>query len=170
MTGASVSEVEACIPALRRYAWALLRHREDADDLVHDCLVRAFDKLHTKREDTDTRAWMFAILHNLFVSQHRRRKVRAQEPLTEAHENAQGVPAAQADKLMWRDMLRALERLPAEQRDVVLMVSVEDLSYAEAATVLGVPIGTVMSRLARGREKLRECTDAGPRPALRRVK
>jgi len=72
--------------------------------------------------------------------------------------------------LLWRDMLRALERLPEEQRSVVLLVSVEDLSYAEAAAVLGIPIGTVMSRLARGRERLREYTGTEPRPTLRRVK
>jgi len=166
-----VSRIEQCIPALRRYAWALLRSRNDADDLVHDCLVRALDKLHTKRDGADVRAWLFTIMHNLFVSDYRRRKNRAHaESLGDVHENAASLRPNQDDALLWRDMLRALDHLPEEQRSVVLLVSVEDLSYAETAAVLGVPIGTVMSRLARGRERLREYTETGVRPSLRRAK
>src|SRR4051812_50118906 len=76
-----LTRIEGCIPALRRYAAALLRNREDADDLVHDCLVRALDKLHTRRDEADVRAWLFAIMHNLFISQLRRAKARpAGEP------------------------------------------------------------------------------------------
>ena len=168
-----LTRIEGCIPALRRYATALLRNREDADDLVHDCLVRALDKLHTRRDDADVRAWLFAIMHNLFISQLRRAKARpAGEPLDESHEAAVSMRPDQESGLHWRDMIRALNRLPVEQRTVVLLVSVEDLSYAEAASVLGIPIGTVMSRLARGRERLRQLTDSGDeiRPALRRVK
>jgi RNA polymerase sigma-70 factor (ECF subfamily) len=170
-TSGVLTRIEESIPALRRYAWALLRHREDADDLVHDCLVRALDKLHTRREDADVRAWLFTIMHNLFVSQHRRRRARpVSEPLDESHEAAASLRPDQEDGLHWRDLLEGLARLPEEQRSVVLLVSVEDLSYAETASVLGVPIGTVMSRLARGREKLRLYTDSNVRPALRRVK
>ena len=167
-----LTRIEACIPALRRYAAALLRNREDADDLVHDCLVRALDKLHTRREDADIRAWLFAIMHNLFISQLRRAKTRpAGEPLDETHDAAMSVRADQESSLHWRDLVRGLNRLPVEQRTVVLLISVEDLSYAEAAAVLGIPIGTVMSRLARGRERLRVMLDEGEvRPALRRVK
>lgn len=166
-----LARIEACVPALRRYAWTLTRDRDDADDLVHDCLVRALDKLHTRRDDADVRAWLFTILHNLFVSQHRRRRTRSGTvPLTEDHENAATIPATQEDRLAWRDLLRGLDRLPEEQRSVLLLVSVEDLSYAETAQVLGIPIGTVMSRLARGRDRLREYTGAEPRASLRRVK
>ncbi len=167
-----LTRIEACIPALRRYASALLRNREDADDLVHDCLVRALDKLHTRRDDADTRAWLFAIMHNLFISQLRRAKVRpAGEPLDETHEAAVSVRADQESGLYWRDLVRGLNRLPVEQRTVILLISVEDLSYAEAAAVLNIPIGTVMSRLARGRERLRVMLDEDAvRPALRRVK
>jgi len=133
--------------------------------------VRALDKLRTRREDADIRAWLFTILHNVFVSQHRRQRVRAgTTALDDEIANTVSHPATQDDNLAWRDMLRALDRLPEEQRSVVLLVSVEDLSYAETAAVLGVPIGTVMSRLARGREKLREYTGAETRPPLRRVK
>jgi RNA polymerase sigma factor (sigma-70 family) len=169
----TLTRIEACIPALRRYAAALLRNREDADDLVHDCLVRALAKLHTRRDDADVRAWLFAIMHNLFVSQLRRAKARpAGESLDETHEAAMSLRPDQENSLQWRDLIRALNALPVEQRSVVLLVSVEDLSYAEAASVLGIPIGTVMSRLARGRERLRQMTEGGEevRPALRRVK
>src|SRR5215218_911959 len=121
-----ILRIEQCIPALRRYAWALLRNQDDADDLVHDCLVRALGKLHTRRDDADVRAWLFTILHNLFVSQHRRRKIRpTTEALTEAHDGAASLRPSQEDGLLWRDMLRGLERLPEEQRSVVLLISVE---------------------------------------------
>jgi RNA polymerase sigma-70 factor (ECF subfamily) len=167
-----LTRIEDCIPALRRYATALLRNREDADDLVHDCLVRALDKLHTRRDDADIRAWLFAIMHNLFVSQLRRGRTRPSgDPLDETHEATLGVRPDQENNLHFRDLVTALSKLPVEQRSVVLLVSVEDLSYAEAASVLGIPIGTVMSRLARGRERLRQLTDENAvRPALRRVK
>jgi len=166
-----LARIETCIPALRRYAAALLRNREDADDLVHDCLVRALDKLHTRRDEADVRAWLFAIMHNLFISQLRRAKVRpAGDPIDDAPQAATSVRADQESGLHWRDLIRALNQLPVEQRSVVLLVSVEDLSYAETAQVLGIPIGTVMSRLARGRERLRQLTgDGETRPALRRV-
>jgi RNA polymerase sigma-70 factor, ECF subfamily len=167
-----LTRIEACIPALRRYAAALLRNRDDADDLVHDCLVRALDKLHTRREDADVRAWLFAIMHNLFISQLRRAKARpAGEPLDETHEAALSLRPDQESSLQWRDLIRGLNALPVEQRSVILLVSVEDLSYADAATVLGIPVGTVMSRLARGRERLRQLTEEEEaRPVLRRVK
>jgi len=173
MTASGVlTRIEACIPALRRYAAALLRNREDADDLVHDCLVRALDKLHTRRDEADIRAWLFTIMHNLFISQLRRAKVRpAGEPLDESHEASVSIRADQESSLHWRDLVRGLNRLPVEQRTVILLISVEDLSYAEAAAVLGIPIGTVMSRLARGRERLRVMLEEDDvRPALRRVK
>jgi RNA polymerase sigma-70 factor, ECF subfamily len=166
-----LSQIEASVPALRRYAEGLLRSRDEADDLVHDCLVNALDKMHTKRDAGDVRTWLFTILHNLFISQLRRRRSRPQpEALDEIHEAAHSQRPFQEDGLQWRDLLRDLERLPDEQRSVVLLVSVEDLSYAEAAAVLGVPLGTVMSRLARGRERLRQLANTEQRPALRRVK
>jgi len=166
-----LARIEACIPALRRYAVALLRRRDEADDLVHDCLARALDKLHTRREEADIRAWLFTIMHNLFISQTRRRRSRpAPESLDDSHESNTGLRATQEDALLWRDLQRGLAMLPDDQRSVLLLISIEDLSYAEAAQVLGVPIGTVMSRLARAREKLREYTGQPGRPALRRVK
>jgi RNA polymerase sigma-70 factor (ECF subfamily) len=167
-----LSKIEDCIPALRRYALALLRDRQDADDLVHDCLVRALDKLHTRRDDADIRAWLFTIMHNLFVSQRRRARRRPDTEALEhsADEDAFGAPADQENGLRWKELLQVLNSLPEDQRAVILLVSIEDLSYAEAARVLGVPIGTVMSRLARGRERMRQLAQEAGRPPLRRVK
>ncbi len=163
--------MEACIPALRRYAWALLRDRQEADDLVHDCLLRALDRLHTRRSDAELRPWLFAIMHNLFVSRTRRARVRSgTERLDAWHEATLGHAPTQEDQLRWKDLVRAVGELPEEQRAVLLLVSVEDLSYAEAARVLGVPIGTVMSRLSRARERLRRITEGEPAIPLRRVK
>ena len=162
------SAMEACIPALRRYASALLRSRQDADDLVHDCLVRAIERLHTRREDVDIRVWLFAIMHNLFVSQLRKATVRRRAAQSNEGEDV-GQKPDQEDRLHWRDLIQGLNSLPEEQRAVLLLVSVENLSYAEVARVVGIPIGTVMSRLARGRERLRQLTGHEARPVLRRV-
>jgi RNA polymerase sigma-70 factor (ECF subfamily) len=169
MTGV-LSRIEASIPALRRYAGALLRSGQDADDLVHDCLVRAMDRLHTLQREDDLRPWLFSIMHNLFVSQRRRARRFPDHEVTGALRNRDGVPAAQEDRLRWRDLERCLDNLPEEQRIVLLLVSLEDLTFSEVAQSLGVPIGTVMSRLARGRERLRVMMDETERPSLRRVK
>src|SRR4029077_12748217 len=116
MTASGVlSQIEGCIPSLRRYAAALLRNREDADDLVHDCLVRALDKLHTRRDEADIRAWLFAIMHNLFISQLRRARARpAGEPLDETHEASMSIRPDQESSLLWLDLLRGLNQLPVE--------------------------------------------------------
>jgi RNA polymerase sigma-70 factor (ECF subfamily) len=168
---AELAQVQDCIPALRRYAMALLRNRDEADDLVHDCLVRALDKLHTRHDEADMRAWLFTIMHNLFVSQLRRRRTRpTPESLDESHEAAVHINPNQENGLHWRDLLRGLDQLPPDHRSVLLLVSVEDLSYAQTAAVLGVPVGTVMSRLSRARERLRQLTGQEARPMLRRVK
>lgn len=167
-----LSSVEDCIPALRRYACALLNSPQDADDLVHDTLVRALDKLHTRRKDGEVRPWLFAIMHNLFVSQLRKGRVGSwiARP-DQADPGGLAAPAGQEHRLRWGDLLCALKSLPFEQRTVVVLVSIEDMSYAEVSRVLGIPIGTVMSRLSRGRERLRELTEgAETRPCLRRVK
>ena len=140
------------IPRLRRYARALAGDRDAADDLVQDTLERAWSKLHLYRRGTDLRAWLFTVMHNINVNQ-----LRAARPTTlldeELPELAQ--PARETDALVLRDLDAAIRRLPHEQREVLLLVALEDMSYEEAAGTLGIPIGTVMSRLARAREKLR---------------
>jgi len=140
------------IPRLRRYARALAGERTAADDLVQDTLERAWSKLHLYRRGTDLRAWLFTVMHNVYVNQ--RRAARSSTPLDEEMpELAQ--PARETDTLVLRDLDAAIRRLPPDQREVLLLVALEDMSYAEAAEALGIPIGTVMSRLARAREKLR---------------
>jgi RNA polymerase sigma-70 factor (ECF subfamily) len=166
-----MANMEACIPSLRRYARALLRNRDEVDDLVHDCLVRALDQLHTRREDGDLRAWLFTIMHNLFISRVRRNKRRGQlVSLDETGDDRFGTPATQDGHMQGRDLLRALDALSEEQRSVLLLVTVEDLSYAEVARVLNIPIGTVMSRLSRARERLRGLMEGEVPPTLRRIK
>jgi RNA polymerase sigma factor (sigma-70 family) len=157
VTGTGTVEViESCIPALRRYAGALLRDRQDVDDLVHDCLVRALDRLHTRRDDGEMRPWLFAIMHNLYVSRVRRRQTRGEaEPLDDVAESSVGVGARQEAHVETREVMAAVRRLPEDLRGVLLLVTVEDLSYAETARVLDIPIGTVMSRLSRARERIR---------------
>jgi RNA polymerase sigma-70 factor (ECF subfamily) len=142
----------ALIPRLRRYAHALVGERAAADDLVQDTLERAWSKLHLYRRGTDLRAWLFTVMHNVHVN--RLRAARPTDPLEdEMPELAQR--ATQGDALLVRDLDRAVAALPEGQRQVLLLVALEDLSYEETARVLDIPIGTVMSRLARAREKLR---------------
>ncbi len=168
--------VEPLIPGLRRYARALLRDASAADDLVQDCLERAVTRWHQRRGDGDARSWLYAILHNLAVSEMRRTSRRTPHlALDEERATDPGAAPTQEDGLHHRALLDALGSLPEDQRAALLLVSVEDLSYADAARVLGVPIGTVMSRIARAREKLRRAIDEGRTipaegPQLRRVK
>lgn len=165
--------LEPHIPALRRFARALLREPDAADDLVQECLLRAISRLHQQREEGGRRAWLFAILHNLFVGGRRTLRRHGGPPLPLQDEDGpQALPAgrgAAEDRLVLQDVLLGLKTLNEEQRVVLLLVGVEDLSYEEAARVTGVPVGTVMSRLSRGRERLRQFLEGdavGPqRPA-----
>ncbi|MCA6098329.1 RNA polymerase sigma factor [Bradyrhizobium australafricanum] len=154
--------VEPLIPALRRYARALVRDHAAADDLVQDCLERAVIHWEQRRSD-NPRPWLFAILHNLAINQFRRATVHGVHvAIDETNEGSFGQEAAQEHKVMYRDVMAKLARLPHDQRAVLLLVGVEDLSYADAAKVLGVPIGTVMSRLARARERLHHELEGTP--------
>jgi RNA polymerase sigma-70 factor (ECF subfamily) len=152
------SLIEAHIPGLRRFACGLLRgDRQGADDLVQDCLERAVSRWHLRRAEGDVRGWLYTILYNRFLSEkHRQGRRGVPDALLEVAEaELPGVDGGQGWALEHRDLLRAFAALPEEQRSVVLLIGVEDLSYQQAARVLGVPIGTVMSRLSRGRERLR---------------
>ena len=154
------------IPRLRRYARALVGDRATADDLVQDTLERAWAKLHLYRRGTDLRAWLFTVMHNVHVN-----RVRATRPTDliedEMPELAQRAPPG--DTLLVRDLDRAITRLPAEQRAVLLLVTLEEMSYDEVARTLGIPIGTVMSRLSRAREKLRSLMLGQPASAKLKV-
>jgi len=141
------------IPRLRRYARALVGDRAASDDLVQDTLERAWTKLHLYRRGTDLRAWLFTVMHNVHVN-----RVRAMRPTDPIEDDMPELAqrATQDDALVVRDLDRAISTLPVAQREVLLLVALEDLSYEETARVRGIPIGTVMSRLARAREKLRD--------------
>lgn len=157
------------IPRLRRYARALLGERAAADDLVQDTLERAWSRLSQWRAGSDMRAWLFGIMHNLRVDQLRRPGL----PTHSIDEGDFDLPTrpTQADKLEVRDIESALSCLPDEQREVLLLVALEEMPYAEIALTLGVPVGTVMSRLSRGRERLRTIMDGGqPATKLRVVR
>ncbi len=140
------------IPRLRRYARALVGDRASADDLVQDTLERAWAKLHLYRRGTDLRAWLFTVMHNVHVNKVRATRVTdtLEDELPELAQRA-----SQGDALLVRDLDRAIARLPTEQRSVLLLVTLEEMSYEEVSHALGIPIGTVMSRLSRAREKLR---------------
>jgi RNA polymerase sigma-70 factor (ECF subfamily) len=147
--------IAAEIPALRRYARALVRDTAGADDLVQECLTRALDKLALWREGTNLRAWLFTILRNQYVNQIRRSvRTGVTVELDETWPPLR-LPSTQDKRLELRDLDRALSQLPEEQRAVILLVGLEDMSYDEVSEVLGVPVGTVRSRLSRGRLALR---------------
>lgn len=147
-------QITSCIPRLRRYARALTGERALADDLVQDTLERAWGRLHMWRRGTDLRAWLFSIMHNLYVNQAISRQGRTNVSFDIAVLDLP-VPATQEERLLIRELLAAVGRIPDEQREVILLVGLEQMSYQEVAEVLGIPIGTVMSRLSRGRERLR---------------
>jgi RNA polymerase sigma-70 factor (ECF subfamily) len=147
------------IPRLRRYARALSGDRYSADDLVQDTLERAWNKYHLWRPGSDLRAWLFAIMHNVFVNQMRSRRLELEQPMEDPP--APQVRATQADAIELADLERALNRLSAEHREVLLLVAVEQMKYEEVASTLDIPVGTVMSRLSRARERLRQLIEGG---------
>jgi len=150
------------VPRLRRYARALAGNRADADDLVQDTLERAWSRAGLWRGVSDMRGWLFSIMHNLHVDGVRRPRVATQAMDDDTPEIA--VAPTQGERLAVLDLQAAIDLLPIEQKEIVLLVALEDMSYAEVASTLGIPIGTVMSRLSRGRERLRALMDGRAAP------
>ncbi len=153
------------VAGLRRYARALIGNATDAEDLVQESLARALGRLKPWRPVRDLRAYLFAVLHNLYIDEYRAKRAA---PPTVDIDNVLHHPSAPPDqdrRLELRDLARSLGYLPPEQREVVLLVGLEGLSYAEVAQVLDIPIGTVMSRLSRARRHLRELVEARRMPA-----
>lgn len=144
------------IPHLRRYARALTKDVDKADDLVQECLTKAIGNESKWRAGSNLRSWLFAILHNQFIDNVRRNAVR---PNLVSIDNNNidhiSTPPAQEARLELRELEQALFELPEDQRSVILLVGVEGLTYADAAEIVGVPVGTVRSRLSRAREALR---------------
>lgn len=156
------------LPRLRRYARALASNRDDADDLVQDTLERAWAKSSLWHGVADMRAWLFGIMHNLHVDGVRRPRLPT-VPLDAQDLPETLVPPAQGERLAVLDLQAALDRLPAEQKEIILLVALEDMAYADIAQTLGIPIGTVMSRLSRGRERLRALMEGRDEPARLKV-
>lgn len=156
------------IPQLRRYARALTEDYTAAEDLVQDTLERAWRRIGLWRSGSDLRAWLFTIMHNVYVNQLKGNPRKHSYPVEHAEADL-SVTATQEERLELRDLNKALLRLSNEQREVVLLVGLEEMSYDEAAKILGVPVGTVMSRLSRGREQLRKMMHGGGATAQLKV-
>lgn len=163
--------IVACIPSLRRYARGLVSDRDRADDLVQDTLERAWSSFSMWQKRSHIRAWMFGIMHNRFIDDLRAQKNR---PEDYADDDPPDIPQRplQTDVLELRDLDKLLQQLPSNHREVLLLIGLEELSYEEVATVLGVPVGTVMSRLSRARARLREELQGRttPQTKIQRVK
>ena len=148
------------IPRLRRYARALLRDRDAADDLVQDCLERALLRLESWRVGESPRRWLFTIMHHLFIDHVRKVNRRGEAALLPLDaDEALSAPGMQAESVASREIVDALQAISPDRRAALVMVGIEGFSYAEAATMLGIPAGTLMSRIARGREELRALLD-----------
>jgi RNA polymerase sigma-70 factor, ECF subfamily len=150
--------------ALRRYALVLTRDADQAEDLVQETLVRAMAAARTWQPGRDVRSWLLAILHNAHVSRQRRRRVEAATAAELEWTTPTAVPPAQPGRVQLGRTLQALMTLPEEQREVLVLVAFEGLAYKDAAEVLGIPVGTLMSRLGRAREALRAATGHGRDP------
>lgn len=158
------------IPQLRRYARALTGDYTAAEDLVQDTLERAWKRIGLWRLGSDLRAWLFTIMHNLHVNQLNADS-RQQGQLSEQATLDLSVRPTQEDRLELSDLNKALRRLSNEQREVLLLVGLEQMSYEEVAKALGIPIGTVMSRLSRGRDQLRAMMEgSSAAPQLKVIK
>ncbi len=154
--------VEPHIPSLRRYAMVLLRYDEDrSDDLVQDCLVRAMSKWHLWRRPGNLRAWLFTILHNIYVNEVQKAATRPNVIELQEYLPGISVPPEQGDGLALREVAQSMQRLPDEQKQILLLVGLEGFSYEEAAQITDVPEGTVKSRLSRARRKLRDMLEDG---------
>lgn len=166
----SPADIAALVPRLRRYAVALVGSVPDADDLVQDCVEKALVHRASLREADRLYSWMLAILHNQHVAGRRRWMRRGPEVAVEEMADALALSAPPADRTAVRDLVRAMARLPEEQRQVLLLNALEGFSYREMAEALDIPLGTVMSRLARGRERLRVLLEGGEQKVVRRIK
>jgi RNA polymerase sigma-70 factor (ECF subfamily) len=165
-----LDEIEGCIPALRRYARALTRSVDRADDLVQDCIERALRKQGLFRPTGPLQGWLFTILLNVYRNSARHQRRRGDDVQIESLAVEPSTPAPQPGRIALNEMSRAIDLLPDDQREALLLVVLEGLSYAEAAEILKIPAGTLMSRLSRARSALRALTGTEQEPRLRTVK
>jgi RNA polymerase sigma-70 factor, ECF subfamily len=165
-----LDEIEKSVPALRRYARALTRNADRADDLVQDCLERAINKRGLWTPTGTLQGWLFRILLNLWRNEARTQRRRGEHVPFDGLLVEPSVAAPQPGRIALAEMSRAIDKLADEQREALLLVVLEGMSYEEAASVLQIPIGTLMSRLGRARAALRVLTGANDEPRLRSVK
>jgi RNA polymerase sigma-70 factor (ECF subfamily) len=165
-----LDEIEATVPALRRYARALTRNADRADDLVQDCLERAIRKRNLFTPTGPVQAWLFRMLINIWRNDLRFERRRGDQIPIDSLIAEPSVAPAQPGRIALSEMSRAIDRLPDDQREALLLVVLEGLSYHDAAAALGIPDGTLMSRLSRARAALRALTGAGDEPRLRSIK
>jgi len=156
-------------PALHRYAVTLTRDQSEAEDLVQDCLERALRKWTLRRSSVPLRPWLFRMMRNLHVSRWRRMRKHDNHIHWDEVDTPPEVPASQEDSTELNRLLARMLALPEDQRETLFLVGVEGFTYSEAADILGVAEGTIMSRISRARARLREETRASERPHLRSV-
>jgi RNA polymerase sigma-70 factor (ECF subfamily) len=171
MTADIRSQLTTELPYLRRFARSLCGDAALADDLTQDCIERALTRVHLYDPSRPLRAWLFAILRNLFISNLRRTsRLQIVKNVDELYEGEDAVVPEQEINLSLSQIAEALDKLPDQQREILVLVSLEEMSYREAAEIVGIPIGTVMSRLSRARLRLQEILEERGTPVLRRVK
>ncbi|MFN3232266.1 MAG: RNA polymerase sigma factor [Alphaproteobacteria bacterium] len=156
LTEGDIAALENEIPGLRRFARARVGNPDLADDLVQDCLERAIKKFDQYQRGTNLRAWLFTILRNLQISHYRKMSRRPEDTLIEDAEADTSVAASQEISIEFWEMQQRFEKLSEADQEVLMLVAVQGMKYDEAASILGVPIGTVRSRLSRARTKLKE--------------
>jgi len=155
------------IPELRRYSFALINHKDSADDLVQDSLERALTKSHLWTDSKPLKPWVFSIMHNIYANNARR---YSRMPLLTPIQDLDDLHHSHEMDTSLNDMMNSLNQLTNEHREILLLIGLEQMSYAETAEILCIPIGTVMSRIARARKNLRSTMHENTVPHLRRVK
>jgi RNA polymerase sigma-70 factor, ECF subfamily len=165
------NQLIAEIPHLRRFARSLCGDASLADDLVQDCIERALKKSHLYDVTKPLRAWLYAVLRNIHVSNWRSNaKHQYAKNLDELQDGEGATRAEQEDNFSTYAITEALDKLPQQHREVLVLISLEEVSYRDASEIIGVPIGTIMSRLSRARLKLKDILEERETPFLRRVK
>lgn len=150
------------LSSMRRYARSLTRDQTEADDVVQDALLKALEKRHTLRPDGSRRGWLLAIVHNIFISSRRREGAAMRRDAQFAEVSIGRLEPSQEHAAYLRDVARVFNALPETQREVIHLISIEGQSYHETAAILGIPVGTVMSRLSRARVTLRRLQEEEP--------
>lgn len=163
------TEILACVPRLRRYARALCRNNSiAADDLVQECLMQGLSKFEQWQKNSNLRAWLFAIMHNLFLNQLRKYKTESGSRIDTNTDTS--VYINNNNDYEFSDIEQALEKLAPDQQAILLLITLEGMSYQEIASLLDVPVGTVMSRLSRARQRLRNLISSSQSDNIRHIK